>query len=200
MPYFRFRIPDEDHIFECKVESLRCSDQTKAGTRCKRQTVIGSPYCSTHLVYNHGLQIKQSTIPNAGKGLFAVDPRKNAEENKVIFKSGQRIVVYHGERISEEELVERYSDKTGPYAVEVSNVGTPEGEREYEDGACKRCIGSIANTKGRFSLCNARLAKHQGQIRVMATKNIRNGQEIFVWYGDEYELNEPGVEFATTAK
>lgn len=206
MPVFRFRIPHpgtdrkKDHVFECQVESLQCTEHTKAGAQCRRRTVIGSPYCATHLKFNHHLTIKPSTIPGAGKGLFAINPLKTAKPNEIIFRQHERIVIYHGERITEEELLERYRDKTGPYAVVVSNADVKEKDREYEDGACTRCIGSIANTKTRYDQCNARLGKYQGEARLMAVKNIRNGQEIFCWYGEEYNLNEPGVQYGTYPK
>lgn len=206
MPVFRFRIPHpgpdrtKDHLFECKVQSLQCTDHTKTGARCKRRTVIGSPFCSTHLGFNHHLTIRPSTIPGAGRGLFAVNLLKKAQPNEVIFKKHARIVVYHGERISEEELIERHGDKTAPYAIGVSNADVEEGEREFEDGACVRCVGSIANTRARFDQCNARFSRYQGEARLMATKNIRNGQEIFVWYGHDYNLDEEGVQFGTYAK
>ena len=35
------------------------------------------------------------------------------------------------------------------------------------------------------------------KINIVATKNINNGDELFVYYGDDYQFNEPGVSYRT---
>lgn len=166
-PTFTFRVHGND-VFSCRLESLQCSEiAKKTGNRCRKRTVIGSPYCNTHLAYKHHLKIAPSTIPGAGRGLYAHNPMKSAG-NTVVFREGERIVLYHGERIEEAELVERYGDKTGPYALEVSNENVTPGERIYEDGACKRCVGSLANSKKRERDNNAELTVWRGVARLEA--------------------------------
>jgi hypothetical protein len=130
--YFTFII-DNEIIFRTQVSSIQCREITKKGVRCKRKTVIGSAYCCTHLACNHHLKIKKSTIPDAGKGLFAVDNRSK-DPNEVIFKK----------------------------------------RNDY------RPIKATASLK--------------------ATRNIKNGEEIFLSYGSSYKLNEPGVESYTSTK
>ena len=46
---------------------------------------------------------------------------------------------------------------------------------------------------------NARLVVNfqNNTARLKATKNIRNGEEIFVSYGHQYHINETGVQYRT---
>lgn len=186
MPYeFLFKIDDDVH-WRCDLESIRCIDHTKAGTQCKRHCIIGSPYCFTHLKYNHHLTIKKSTIPNAGSGLFAIDPKD--QSHKVIFKTGETIARYKGEIINLQELNERYGEYTAPYTIQISN-------NRYEDASKIRGIGSIANTKPNHN--NATISIYQGYASIKATKNIYNNEEIFLSYGRAFKLHEDGVSHET---
>ena len=189
MPYFQFKIGNEI-VYRTQVQSLQCADHTKAGARCKRRCVIGSPYCATHLAYQHHLKIKPSNIPNSGKGLFAWNPM-SSNQNEIVFRKNETICAYKGEIINEEELIERYGDKTAPYAVSISRD-------RYEDAGKIRGIGSLANTNPGHN--NATLSIYRGHASLKATKNIHNREEIYLSYGREYRLNEPGVEYATTTK
>ena len=47
-----------------------------------------------------------------------------------------------------------------------------------EDSACQRSAGSFANHR------------NTGRVILKATKNIRNGREIFVSYGSAYRMNK----------
>ena len=49
----------------------RCSAITDKGQRCKRNTCLRYPYCYQHQKKIEGLELKQSRIPDAGKGAFA---------------------------------------------------------------------------------------------------------------------------------
>jgi len=189
MPYFQFKIGE--HVqFRTQLQSLQCTDVTKKGTQCKRKCVIGSPWCSTHLSYKHHLKIKTSLIPNAGKGLFACDPL-SSDANEVLFKKGATICKYFGEVIDRDTLIERYSDKTGPFVIGISN-------NRFEDGAKTRGVGSLANTNPHHQ--NASISVYNGRASLKATKNIKNGDEVYLSYGREYKLNQPGVEATTTKK
>ena len=189
--YFTFKINNET-LFRAKLHSIQCEANTKAGIRCKRKCVIGSPFCNVHLKYDHDLQIKKSLIPNAGKGLFAIDPHdKNGHE--VIFKKGDTIANYNGEIIDRNELINRYGDgeETAPYAIQIS-------QNRFEDASIIRGIGSLANTKANHN--NSTISLSRGFARLKATKNIRNGDEIYLSYGRAYRLNDPGVSYSTTAR
>jgi hypothetical protein len=189
MPFFTFRINDEIH-YRVKLDSLQCIDHTKAGARCKRKCVIGSPYCCTHLAYRHHLKIKTSLIPNAGKGLFAIEPG-NADLDEVLFDKGDTICAYKGELINLATLNERYGQYTAPYTIQIS-------ANSFEDAAKTRGIGSLANTKPNHQ--NATISIYQGRASLKATKDIKNGQEIYLSYGRQYRLHEPQVQYETTTK
>jgi hypothetical protein len=182
---FIFRIGNNIH-YKCILESIRCIEHTKAHTQCKRQTVIGSPYCYIHLLYKHHLRIKKSTIQNAGMGLFAVDPIDST--HKIIFKRNDTIALYKGEIIDLKQLIDRYSDKTPPYVVGIN-------KNRFEDGASVRGVGSIANTKAGHN--NATISVHNGYAKIKATKNIYNGDEVFLSYGKSHKLNELNITHIT---
>ena len=190
-PIFRFKIGNDVH-WESELESIQCIDRIKSGAQCKRRCVIGSPFCWVHLRSNHSLRIKASTIPNAGKGLFADAPRE--EDNAVIFEKGEKIIGYYGEQINLAELNNRYDQYTGPYAVGLTS-------QLFEDGASRRGVGSLANTKQRRNDNNATLSIDQRRklVSLKATKDIRNGQEIFLYYGSEYQMDD-GSSYSTTAR
>lgn len=173
MPYQFQYYPTE---FQCNLKKERCVGHTKTGNRCKRNVCIGLDYCFSHLQIDKHLKIKASTIPNAGKGLFALN--KQLPENAIVFRKGNLIIDYNGDNINSNQLHNRYGDDTAPYAVQVNN-------NQFIDASCRRCIGSLANTNRNT---NARLSLYRGKVNIKATKNIKNGDEIFVDYGPIYEI------------
>jgi hypothetical protein len=186
MPY-EFQFQDGDRLFTCAVPTRQCTATNKSGgTQCKRLCAIGTPFCWTHLASLKHLKVKESTIEGAGRGLFAHDPRQGQEA--ILFRKDQTIAEYTGEIIDQTELVDRYAQHTAPYAVQA-------GADRFIDAACDRCIGSIANTRPRGQ--NVRFSVYRGRVSLKATQNIRNGQEIFLAYGGQYRLEEPGVSHRT---
>lgn len=101
------------------------------------------------------------------------------------------ICAYQGEIITHEQLIERYSNKTPTFVVGIS-------KDHFEDGARIRGIGSLANTKHGHN--NATISIYRGRASLKATRNIRNGEEIFLSYGPAYKLNQSDVESTTTTK
>lgn len=182
MPFkFKFMI-DDNTQFECILESNRCEGIKPNGQRCKRTCVNGLPFCAAHLKSNLKLQIKPSTIPNGGKGLFATSVPYNG--NQVVFKKNETIVGYNGEIINDNELVHRYGQNTAPYALKVKND-------THIDCACSRGVGSFANHNN-MRIVNARFSVNyrQNSVSLKAIKDIKNGAEIFVHYGELFNLNE----------
>ena len=102
MPYqFQFYINNQI-AFQCQLDSQQCIGHNQNGSQCRRKIILGTPYCFQHLEKIKHLQIKTSTIPNAGKGLFAYD--KNARrQNQVVFHQNTTIIDYGGEYITAEE-------------------------------------------------------------------------------------------------
>lgn len=184
---FIFNINNQPH-FEGQLYTGRCRAHTKAGTRCKRNCIIGFEYCFTHLESEKELKIKDSTIPEANKGLFAYNHRKG--NNEVLFRRGDTISQYNGENINTHTLDERYSDKTAPYAVEVSRD-------RYVDSALKRGVASLANVKPNHNNASFSINQVNKTVKIKATKPIKNNQEIFLSYGRQYRLHEPNTSFIT---
>lgn len=185
---FIFKVNDEPQ-FQGQLLTARCSANTKNGTRCKRNCIIGYEYCYSHLESEQQLKIKDSTIPEAEKGLFAFNRKKGP--NETIFKKDQIITPYNGQNISHAETTARYGDFTAPYAVEV-------GKRVI-DSALQRGVGSLANTNPKKNNATFVVSTRNNipSAKVKATKPIKNNQEIFLSYGRAYRLHEPSVSFVT---
>jgi uncharacterized protein len=130
------------------------------------------------------LYVSQSTIPNAGKGLFA----------RRAFADGAVIGEYTGERLGLEALKNVATDKT--YYIQTM---------EYYDSVKKKTIGAhiidgIALTnKMRWindpryypELLNATMKQDgRGRVFVYATRLITANEEIFMSYGDDYWRQE----------
>lgn len=142
---------------------------------------IGLPYCWQHSEIKLRLRIADSTIPNAGKGLFAHDP--SAAKGKPVFRKGDIIVSYTGEKVSRKDFNRRYpGDITAAYALAHRN-GTG------IDSACKRGIASLANA-GTQKTANSQYALLDGKYYVECTRDIRHGQEILVDYGSDYRFHD----------
>lgn len=169
--------------FRCNLECVRCvANNSNNGRRCMLQSCIGTPYCWIHLLSVKHLRIKSSEKQGAGKGLFAMS--KEHDDNEVVFRAGDIIIEYDGEKVQNEELDDRYGDYTAPYGLKHG--------RYVEDGGCRRGAGTLANHAPR-SRANARFSfsTRDKVFRLVATKNIRNNKEIFCFYGRDYQFNEP---------
>ena len=164
-------------IFEGDLQQDQCAGINQNGQRCKRMVTLGLPYCFQH----RPLRAAPSALRNGGKGLFVNS--KEYGHNDIVFRPGDQIVAYQGEPLTEEELEERYGRYTGPYALMV-------GFDDVIDAALKRGIGAMANSKRIRKECNVELvAGDPGSVYLVATKNIRNNTELFVYYGKEYRFD-----------
>ena len=84
----------------------RCSATKPNGSRCKNRTCKMYPYCWIHLKSINKLQVKDSTIPNAGKGLFYV--------GKDTFPSKKLITHYSAKQVSSQP------NKNSNYDLQIS--------------------------------------------------------------------------------
>jgi hypothetical protein len=184
--YFHFyneenRNPEHNTIFNGKLTSMRCQSILANGNQCKRNCVIGLPYCSSHLPKEMKVQIKKSLIPNSGKGVFALDKTKGQRD--IVFKENNTIGPYFGETIDRNTLERRYGNKTAPY-------GIAKNRDLFEDGALQRGVLTLINHK-RSRQDNVRFSiGRNNTVVVKAKKNIKNGQELYVNYGNRYKFNE----------
>ncbi len=121
------------------------------------------------------LIVKTSLLPNAGKGLFT---------NKAI-KKDSKIIEYKGEIIDWKEYTKRVKEDKDGYLFFISN---------------KRCIDAFSTPryKARFANDAEGLSKVKGlknnavydifddRCFIVATRDIKAGEEIFVSYTKEY--------------
>ena len=197
MPY-QFQLFINHHLhFSGDLERRRCLGRNKNGKRCARYVCIGLPYCFQHSLQHFHLKIKPSTLPNSGKGLFAVDPTKR--ENATIFLPGHSICEFTGQIMNLADLHRRYDEHnangvriaghTAPYALELNNT-------TGIDAATSRGIASLANHKP-LNQCNAIFepktigprGNRRHVIMLQCIRPIRNNQEIFVDYNEDYHFD-----------
>ncbi|MEI6020968.1 MAG: SET domain-containing protein [Bacteroidota bacterium] len=121
------------------------------------------------------LIVKTSLLPNAGKGLFT---------DKAI-KKDSKIIEYKGEIIDWKEYTKRVKEDKDGYLFFISN---------------KRCIDAFSTPrfKARFANDAEGLSRVKGfknnavydifgdQCFIVATRDIKAGEEIFVSYTKEY--------------
>lgn len=193
MPYrFSFKSTDGSVTFDCPLTCSRCIGTNVNGGQCSRKTCIGTPYCWMHLWKLKQVRIRPSTIPNAGKGIFAVHrPGTPPPANDIVFRKGDTIIEYAGEKVTRQQIDARYGDYTAPYGL---------GERgKFEDGACVRGVGTMANSASRKN-CNAEFRFQNGRFVLKARKTIKTGAEILCDYGNAYVMGSEPVTFSTKYK
>ena len=168
-----FHFSHGDRFYRCNLTCNRCTGITKTGGQCKKITCKYLPLCFIHLKQK-GFQVKQSTIPNTGDGLFTLIARAKHEV----------IGEYIGEVLTDQQTQDRYGDVTAPFAVQ--------GKKNHNiDPACKRgytaYVNSAYHTLNKINNCEF-VASHRGGTRVSirTTRAIQAGAELFVAYGASY--------------
>jgi hypothetical protein len=159
--------------------------------------------CWQHTRTQQHLQVKNSTIPHAGQGLFAWGPTRAARNNHdIVFPTNTFIAPIQGRPTSAAQLDARYGDHTAPYGASssVARTGQP-----FVDGIGERYVGQYANTRLGHAMADGRRRSVQagtnasfssfrkdGHMWIKASKPIRSGQEILAYYGRDY-LMEPNA-------
>jgi len=149
---------------EVRMGTRRCAATTRAGAQCRALTRHGE-YCWVHLAQLRGVRIKASTIPAAGKALYAARD----------FKKGDVVARYTGDTVATggdhggSAYVLELSEEV---SIDAARTDTAEG-RMLNDSR-----GSGKRNNCRFS-CNQ--AAKTAVLR--ATRNIKKGEELFVGYG-----------------
>ena len=174
--------------FDGQLRTMRCEYILPSGHQCRRNCTIGLPYCFSHLPKEYQVEVKKSKIPNSGNGVFAIDKSKG--NNDIIFRTNDEIIPYYGENVTRQELDRRYGhNNTAPYGIQKRNG--------FEDGALSRGIGTLVNHKARGA--NEALKNSRGTIVIKALKNIKNNEELYTNYGNNYKFNERNVKYSTNS-
>ena len=121
------------------------------------------------------LYLKESQLPNAGKGLFTDS----------FIKKGERIIEYKGEIVTWAECEKRAQEDKDGYVFYINSRHCidawprPEALARYANDA-----RGISRVKGLNN--NAEYVIRGKKVFIEAVKNIKAGSEIFVSYGADY--------------
>lgn len=190
--YFHFHNIRTGENFDGELKSEQCQHHIN-GVQCKKRCLIGLSICWIHLLSNYHLRIKKSTIENAGMGLFVMVKNTPIDDERIVFRNGDKICSYNGEVLTLDEHLERYQRESAPYTAQLNRQNNIQ---MYEDASLQRGIGSLINHSVRKSNCRMSIGRGNTNSFV-ATKNIKNNQEIFVNYGKAYKFNVAHTKSAT---
>ena len=121
MPYeFFYKQGDKEYVvpmLTMRCQAINADDHQQ----CERKTAIGLPFCWTHLETNMHLKITEmgprTTEPHYYEGRFRNHKgviAYNRAQKGIIFRAGDKICEYRGERITPEEKIHRYGEQGGP--------------------------------------------------------------------------------------
>lgn len=121
------------------------------------------------------LLVKKSKLPKAGKGLFTTKP----------IKAGAKVIEYKGEIIKWNQYKERVNNNQDGYLFYISKevcidaFPTPQYKARFaNDAEGLRRIPGLKN--------NATYEILDGKCFIVASRDIKAGEEIFVDYTKEY--------------
>lgn len=120
------------------------------------------------------VRIDTSTIPNAGLGVFA---------NKTI-KKGVCLGEYKGKFLTPSEYEKKKNYKSYVWEILAEN-GEISG---YVDGGNKKYSNwtRYVNSPSVQKKENVEMKIIHGRVFYFSCKNIKKGNELFIWYGEEY--------------
>lgn len=121
------------------------------------------------------LIVKKSQLPGAGKGLFTTKP----------IKKGTKVIEYRGEIINWKQYQERVDRNEDGYLFYVNNkycidaYPTPQYKARYANDA-----EGLVRIKGLTNNCDYEI--FDNKCYIVAQRDIKAGEEIFVDYTKEY--------------
>ena len=150
-----------------------------------------------------------------GRGVFADDPSK--PQDAVVFKKDHRVMLYEGEVTDNTEAIRRYGVHTNPYSLQASHsVFNSKTNNHYSrrtlsapiiDSSLLRGVGSLVNHKpynqtNVYFQCDKVPNSNKWLYKIIARRDIKNGEELYVNYGDSYGdfTNEYFPRFETLSK
>lgn len=163
----------------------RCSANTKGGEQCAQRTAVAH-LCWNHLRRDMGVRVTQSSVPGAGRGLFA------AWHDGL--PKGHRIP-YTGD-----EIALRSDEDGGPYVLEMKRgSGIDAARRNCGLGRWVNDPRGARDAAGRRKEANCEFVVHTprgARQRVGAVRTLRpivRGEELLVRYGEEYWSFHPAA-------
>ena len=177
--------------FEAPMKRRRCRGDTATGHRCRRVCSLSYPFCWQHTKSRQHLAVRESKALQAAgvrgqKGLYAHQPGKDP-----VFRRGESIVRYYGERMHDDDLALRYQYEGAPHGVVMSPYAMELDDEWSVDAALLRGVAAYANSPvGTGLRANARLEvddmRWPPRALLVASRHIYHGQEILTQYGRHY--------------
>jgi len=153
-------------------KSQQCVGHAKTGVRCQRRTAK-TPYCWTHLLKEQHLRIKPSQIPQAGMGLYTTIKRP---ANRMIAPYTGRSIVRSNDTYRGDYVVQL--NDSSPFRYVDANF-TTDGAGRFSNNARRR---DHFTNNSHLSLDR----QHPNQVKVVASRPIPAGKEVFTKYGADY--------------
>lgn len=173
-----------------QMDVVQCIHMTR-GRQCRRVSAFTIPVCWQHLKSDYHLVVGQTTLTDAngvrlpGRGVFACDPE---DEGGLVFHVDDDIVPYIGENLTTAQLNALYPGTVvAPFAVPI--------EDGWIDPALMRGVGALINdcriqNRNRNDCEGNNVVIAEGGAgnypKVVATKAIFDGEELFFDYGEAY--------------
>jgi len=160
---------------QSEKECEQCTATAKSGNRCRNRTCKGT-LCWQHLKRDSGLRVKQSQIAAAGMGLWTT--RR--------FKPNEKIGKYTGERLTPQQLSERYpNNKRGEYVLCPNSGYCIDGRKSNSS-----TVRFTNDSRGHSHLKNNAVFKQGSDVLRAGSQGIPANREIFVSYGRDYWKSE----------
>lgn len=162
----------------------------KQSNRKTQRNRIPSPVERIPIPVDNNVTRRRSNRLEAKRIITEQIQLENQED--IVFNENDEICEYTGEMINNAELTKRYGRYTAPYAMQVASIQEEEGGL-FEDGAIRRGIGTIINHSKKDKNADFVIQVINGRntyIKLVATKAIRNGQEIYVDYTKGNDINQ----------
>ncbi len=120
------------------------------------------------------LYVAESLLPQAGKGLYTA----------IRIYAGEIVAVFEGELLSDDDADLRRKANEDGYFIQLLNG-------KIMDSMHTHCLAKYANDAAGSPMLKVRnnaviALNEQQQICIVATKNIRAGEEVYVSYGKAY--------------
>lgn len=155
---------------EIATPSQRCTADTRAGAQCGKKTCNGE-YCWNHLQSLMQLRIKQSTVPGAGKGLYAARD----------FAAGEEVTRYTGDLAIGRAAQGFFGGSKYVFGLN-SNIAIDAARRNSAPG---RMVNDSRGT-GRPPNLTWVVDNARRRVRMITTRPVKKGEEFLIPYGASY--------------
>ena len=152
------------------VPTRQCCAPAASGQRCGKYTTLGA-FCWIHLAKVLGLRVKPSTLgAEAGRGLFTTIPHK----------AGDEVCRYTGDLVHGPDP----NFKGSLYVAQIDRQNFIDAART--DAHLGRMVNAPRQATGRSTNLRWVINHQRKTVRLVASKDIPAGAELFIGYGGGY--------------